>query len=69
MDSETLLSGIREMIAAAVREATTTTDSEKELARALYTANENVVREQVKQLFSLVESHDIWLHPSKHAPK
>ena len=66
MDSETLLSGIREMISAAVREATT---DEKELARALYTANENVVREQLAQLFSLVESHDIWLHPSKHAPK
>ena len=69
MDSETLLSGIREMISAAVREATTDSEKEQGISRALYTANENVVREQLTQLFSLVESHDIWLHPSKHAPK
>ena len=69
MDSETLLSGIREMISAAVREATTDSEKEQGISRALYTANENVVREQLTQLFSLVESHDVWLHPRKHAPK
>lgn len=68
MDSETLLSGIREMIAAAVREATTDSEEGKGIARELYTVNENVVREQLTQLFNRVESHDIWLHTGKYAP-
>lgn len=69
MDPEILLSGIREMIAAGVRLQVATDHDEKRTAGELYTLNEGVVRESLKMLFGMVESHDISLYPGKYTSK
>lgn len=71
MDAGTLVSGIREMIAAAVRQATAATDEEKKIAGELYTVNERVVSDGITHLFetnkALANAVKLHRHPDWRA--
>lgn len=64
MDPEILLSGIREMISAAIRQALAEGEEERNIAGDLYTINEGVVKDQLTRLhaFHLEVAQNLYGH-------